>query len=221
MVTAAVNNAVSARYTAAGGLHGPATQKTKSKGVPARDNRSRRLDEDDVQVMSQQLHDVIAECTRRHPGAGAHEIAAYVARYAPVTQLRGFAAELLTGACRTVLNDQAHGSDVPRGAAGRRRRAPRPVLVPAKIQTPPSADASRSGWQALLDGTVYVGGSEQKALGACTVSDLQFCIKDRAGRIGRLEDQINHLRHLISLMQRMESDCVAELPLQKQWRTLA
>ncbi|GAT00932.1 uncharacterized protein RMCFA_1046 [Mycolicibacterium fortuitum subsp. acetamidolyticum] len=202
------------------GQSGPTTQKKPSKGDSMRDKHSRDLD-DDNQVMSKQLHDVIVACADRHPGAGAHELAAYVAQYSSVSQLRSFATELISGACRAVLKDQAHGSDKPRGAEAGQRRAPRPVSVPATVRTPLPAADPRSGWQALLDGTVHVGAGEQKPLGACTVADLQFCIKDRDSGIGRLEDQISHMRHLISLMQRTHADRVAELPLRKQWRSLS
>lgn len=185
-----------------------------------RDKHSRDLAEEN-QVMSKQLHDVIVAYADRHPGAGAHELAVYVAQYSPVAQLRSFAAELLSGACRAALNDQAHGGDKPRVAGAGQRRAHRPVSVPATVRTPLPAADPRSGWQALLVGTVHVGAGEQKPLGACTVADLQFCIKDRDTRIGRLEDQISHMRHLITLMQRTHADRVAQLPLHKQWRSLS
>lgn len=181
---------------------------------------------DEAPTMSAQLHDAIVECVHRHPSAGAHEIAVYVAESTPVAQLRGFAAELLGGPCQAVLDGAAPPTSSAR-RAGTPRRIPlpgRPIAAPATRRPRPMRPAPtepRSAWRDMLAGTVHIGAGTQKALGACTIDDLLFCIKERDTGVGQLEEQIRHLRHLITLMQRNHVDTVAEIPRERQWRSLA
>jgi hypothetical protein len=155
-----------------------------------------------------ELRALIQATAELHPDAGAAELALYVAQNTPAVDVRAFYRDLLENACRTVINKRRNDGRTP---APRQRRKPRTPSPSPKLEE------RRSWWRDMLASPMHVRG-DQKALADCTIDDLRFCMKDRDAAIGRIEEQMSNLRHLIALMTKHGACTVKELPEQQPWK---
>jgi hypothetical protein len=160
--------------------------------------------------MNHNLQTLIKGQIASNPYASAEELALLVANATPAADLKAFYAHLLVGACRSVANQHRTGS---------KHGSPKPRPAPTPRPSPPSPklEARRSWWADMLAVEVDVANG-RKLLGDCTITDVQFCVKDRQLGIERISDQIANLERLIALMGEHKVTTVRELPEQTRLR---
>lgn len=93
--------------------------------------------------------------------------------------------------------------------------------APPPSNRSPKLKDRRDWWAEMLASHVHLGNSLYKALGDCTIDDLEFCVDERELNIRRIQGQVQNYRQLIQLMVKHGARTVAGLPPQKDWKAAA
>ena len=145
--------------------------------------------------MSKELRTLVRQVAAQMPDdASPLDIAVAVVASTPDEQIRLFYQDAAVEIVRDIVNQsrQRALSNVGGGGSAKLRQR-------------------RDWWQNLLAQRAHVGRGEWKALGDCTVEDLQFCVHERGEQIAAIRSQMVHYETLIEQMKAHGAKVLSDL----------
>lgn len=144
------------------------------------------------------LNDLIRQVASESNAIDPRKLAEDVASAAPSRQLRELLAEAVVDDCNSYLL-----------ATRNRAVGARPIR---RTNTSARLARQRDWWAEFLSASVHIGNGARKALGDCTLSDLQQMINERIACIAGIQTFIDQYETLAGLMRKHKTTHVRDLP---------